>query len=256
MKLVVIGGTGRLGTKLVSTLREHGHEAVAAAPGTGVNTLTGVGLADALKGASVVIDVSNSPSFEDAAVMDFFTTSTRNLLRYEAISGVTHHVAMSVVGSDRVPESGYLRAKLAQEQLVRESSGPYTIVRATQFFEFMKDIVAAATEGRTVRLPPVLFRPMSADDVAKTVGRLAVGTPLNDVVEIAGPEEFRFDELIRQALRSRQDPRDVIADPQARYFGAVLSERSLVPLGPARLGEVRFHEWFGEPVLQTNRARA
>jgi uncharacterized protein YbjT (DUF2867 family) len=250
MKLVVIGGTGRIGSKLVSKLRAHGHEAVAASPATGVNTLTGEGLADAFKGASVVIDVSNSPSFEDAAVMEFFTTATRNLLRYEAAAGVTHHVALSVVGSDRLPESGYLRAKVAQEKLIRGSSIPYTIVRATQFFEFMKDIAATATEGNAVRLPPVLFRPMAADDAAKAVGRIAVGTPVNDVVEIAGPEEFRFDALIRAALRVRQDPREVIADPQARYFGAVLGERSLVPANGARLGEVRFQEWLGQAVRQ------
>ena len=250
MKLVVIGGTGRIGSKLVSRLREHGHDAVAASPNTGVNTLTGEGLADALKGASVVVDVSNAPSFEDAAVMEFFTTSTRNLLRYEAISGVTHHVALSVVGSDRLPDSGYLRAKMAQETLIRESSIPYTIVRATQFFEFVNSIADAATEGATVRLPPVRFQPLAADDAAKAVVRIAVGTPVNDVVEIAGPEEFRFDELIRQVLRMRQDPREVVADPQARYFGTVLGERSLVPIHGARLGEVRFQEWLGQPALQ------
>jgi uncharacterized protein YbjT (DUF2867 family) len=250
MKLVIIGGTGLIGSKLVSKLREHGHEAVAAAPNTGVNTLTGEGLADVLKGASVVIDVSNSPSFEDAAVMEFFTTATRNLLRYEAIAGVTHHVALSVVGSDRVPESGYLRAKLAQEKLIRESSIPYSIVRATQFFEFVKRIADECTEGNTVRVPPVRFRPMAADDVAKAVGRTAVGAPLNGVVEIAGPEEFRFDELIRQALELRHDPREVVVDPQAHYFGAVLGERSLVPANDAQFGEIRFQDWLAEPALQ------
>jgi uncharacterized protein YbjT (DUF2867 family) len=250
MKLVIIGGTGLIGSKLVSTLREHGHEAVAAAPNTGVNTLTGEGLADVLAGASVVIDVSNSPSFEDAAVMEFFTASTRNQLEFEARAGVTHHVALSVVGSDRVPESGYLRAKLAQEKMIRESSVPYSIVRATQFFEFVKRIADECTEGNTVRVPPVRFRPMAADDVAKAVGRTAVGAPLNGVVEIAGPEEFRFDELIRQALELRQDPREVVVDPQAHYFGAVLGERSLVPADEARFGEIRFQDWLAAPALQ------
>jgi uncharacterized protein YbjT (DUF2867 family) len=250
MKLVIIGGTGLIGSKLVSKLREHGHEAVPAAPNTGVNTITGEGLADVLAGASVVIDVSNSPSFEDAAVMDFFTTSTRNLLQHEASAGVTHHVALSVVGSDRVPESGYLRAKLAQEKMIRESSIPYSIVRATQFFEFVKRIADECTEGNTVRVPPVRFRPMAADDVAKAVGRTAVGAPLNGVVEIAGPEEFRFDELIRQALELRQDPREVVVDPHAHYFGAVLGERSLVPAGEARFGETRFQDWLAAPALQ------
>jgi len=251
MKLVIIGGTGRLGSKLVSKLREHGHEALAASPGTGVNTLTGEGLAEALAGASVVVDVSNSPSFEDAAVMDFFTTSTQTLLRHEALAGVAHHVAMSVVGSDRLPDSGYLRAKLAQEALVRESSIPYTIVRATQFFEFLKDIAAAATEGNTVRLPPVRFQPMAADDVARAVARIAVGAPVNGIVEIAGPEQFRFDELFRQTLRQRQDPRDVVADAHARYFGTVLDERSLIPLHAAQLGETRLEDWARARELQT-----
>ena len=250
MKLVVIGGTGRIGSKLVSKLREHGHEAVPASPDTGVNTITGEGLAEVLTGASAVVDVSNAPSFEDAAVMEFFTTSTRNLLTHEAAAGVTHHVALSIVGSDRLPDSGYLRAKVAQETLIRESSVPYTVVRATQFFEFVKSIADAATKDNIVRIPSVLFQPIAADDAAKAVGRIAVGQPVNGVVEIAGPEAFRFDELIRDTLRIRRDPREVVADSQARYFGTVLDERSLVPLGDARLGEVRFRDWLEQPMLQ------
>jgi uncharacterized protein YbjT (DUF2867 family) len=250
MKLVIIGGTGLIGSKLVTKLREHGHDAVAAAPNTGVNTLTGEGLAEVLQGASVVVDVSNSPSFEDAAVMEFFTTSTRNLLKAAGAAGVTHYVALSVVGTERLSESGYFRAKIAQEQLIRESSIPYSIVHATQFFEFVKNIAAAATEGNTVRLAPVLIQPMAADDVAKAVGRIAVGAPVNGIVEIAGPEQVRLDELIREGLKARQDPREVVADPQSRYFGAMLSERTLVPADNARLGEIRFQEWLNQPVLQ------
>ncbi len=250
MKLVIIGGTGLIGSKLVTKLREHGHEAVVAAPNTGVNTLTGEGLAEALQGASVVVDVSNSPSFEDAAVMQFFTTSTRNLLKAAGAAGVTHYVALSVVGTERLSESGYFRAKTAQEQLIKASSIPYSIVHATQFFEFVKSIAAAATEGNTVRLAPVFIQPMAADDVAKAVGRIAVGTPVNGIVEVAGPEQFRLDELIRDGLKARQDPREVVADPQSRYFGAMLSERTLVPADGARLGEISFQEWLGQPVLQ------
>jgi uncharacterized protein YbjT (DUF2867 family) len=251
MKLVVIGGTGRVGSKLVSKLQEHGHEAVAASPDTGVNTLTGEGLAEVLQGASVVIDVSNSPSFEDKAVMDFFTTSTRNLLAYEAKAGVKHHVALSVVGADQMSEGGYIRAKLAQEKLIQESPIPYTIVRATQLFEFVKSIAAAATEGNIVRVAPVLFQPIAADDAAKAVGRIAVGAPVNGIVDIAGPEQFRLDALIREGLSARQDPRQVVTDSQARYFGALLSEGTLVPAGEARLGETRFQEWLGQPALQS-----
>lgn len=250
MKLVIIGGTGLIGSKLVAKLRERNYEAVAAAPNTGVNTLTGEGLADALTGASVIVDVSNSPSFEDKAVMDFFTTSTRNLISYGAKAGVTHFVALSVVGSDRLPESGYLRAKVAQEQLIKESGIPYSIVRATQFFEFVERIAAEATQGNIVHLPPVLFQPIAAEDVAKAVGRVAVGTPVNGMVEIGGPEQFRFDDFIREGLKARQDPREVVADPQRRYFGAILTERSLVPAGGAKLGEVRFQEWLGQAALQ------
>lgn len=250
MKLVIIGGTGLIGSKLVTKLREHGHDAVAASSDTGVNTLTGEGLADALQGATVVVDVSNSPSFEDAAVMEFFTTSTRHLLEAAGAAGVTHYVALSVVGTERLPESGYLRAKMAQETLIRESSIPYSIVHATQFFEFIKKIAAEATTGNTVRLPHVLFQPIAAEDVAQAVGRIAVGQPINGIVEIGGPEQFRFDEFIRAGLAARQDPREVIDDPHARYFGAVLSERSLVPDEGARLGEIRFEEWLSQPAVQ------
>jgi uncharacterized protein YbjT (DUF2867 family) len=250
MKLVIIGGTGLIGSKLVSKLRERGHEAVAASPDTGVNTLTGEGLAEVLQGASVVVDVSNSPSFEEKAVMEFFTTSTRNLLAAAGAAGLKHYVALSVVGTDRLPDSAYFRAKIAQEKLIRESSIPYSIVHATQFYEFIKSIAAAATDGNTVRLAPVSIQPMAADDVAKAVGRIAVGTPVNGVVEVAGPEEFRLDELIRAGLSARHDPRQVIADPDAKYFGAMLGARSLMPSDGARLGEIRFQEWLGQPAVQ------
>jgi uncharacterized protein YbjT (DUF2867 family) len=250
LKLVVIGGSGLIGSKLVPKLREHGHEAVAASPDTGVNTLTGEGLAEVLQGASVVVDVSNSPSFEDAAVMKFFTISTRNLLKYAAAAGVTHYVALSVVGTERVPDSPYLRAKDAQETLIRGGGIPYSIVHATQFFEFIKRIADEATDGTTVRLPPVLIQPMAADDVAKAIARIAVGAPLNGMAEVAGPQQFRFDELIRQDLAARNDPREVVVDPHARYFGAELGERSLIPADAARLGEIRFQEWLSQPVLQ------
>ena len=247
MKLVIIGGTGLIGSKLVTNLREHGHEAVPASPDTGVNTLTGKGLADVLQGASVVVDVSNSPSFEEKAVMDFFTTSTRNLLDSAAAAGVTHYVALSVVGTERIPDSPYLRAKNAQETLIKNGGIPYSIVHATQFFEFVKRIADEATVGTTtVRLPPVLFQPMAADDVAKAVGQVAVGAPVNGTVEVAGPQRFRFDELIRQGLAAYNDPRQVVADPHARYFGAELAERSLIPSGEARLGEVRFEQWLNQ----------
>jgi uncharacterized protein YbjT (DUF2867 family) len=244
MKIVIIGGTGLIGSKLVTRLREHGHQAVPASPDTGVNTLTGEGLAQVLTGAAVVIDVSNSPSFEDAAVLKFFKTSTGNLLAAEAASGVGHHVALSVVGCDRVPESGYLRAKVAQEKLIRSSPIPYSIVRSTQFFEFVKRIADEATDGNRVRIPPVLFQPIAATDVANAVAGVAVGAPLNGIVEVAGPEQFRFDECIRVGLGARHDPREVVADPRAPYFGAEMAERMLVPVGDARLGEIRFEDWL------------
>lgn len=246
-KIVVIGGTGLIGSKVVSKLSERGYEAIAAAPNTGVNTLTGEGLAEVLEGASVVVDVSNSPSFDDAPVMEFFKTSTGNLLRYEKTAGVRHHVALSVVGSDRLPDSGYLRAKVAQEKLISESAIPYSIVRATQFFEFVNRIADSATKGNTVRLPPVRFQPMAADDVASAVARVSMGPPLNRIVEVGGPEQFRFDELIRLGLTARNDPREVIADPHARYFGTELTEYSLVPGNYAQLGEVRFEDWLSKP---------
>jgi len=246
MKLVIIGGTGLIGSKLVTRLKEQGHEAVPASPETGVNTLTGKGLAEVLQGASVVVDVSNSPSFEEAAVMEFFTTSTRNLLESAAAAGVRHYVALSVVGTERIPDSPYLRAKNAQETLIKDGGIPYSIVHATQFFEFVKRIADEATDGTTVRVPPVLIQPMAADDVAKAVGRVAVGIPLNGTVEVAGPQQFRFDELIRQGLGARNDPREVVVDPHARYFGAELAERALVPGDGARLGEIRFQEWLDQ----------
>ncbi len=248
MKIVVIGGSGLIGSKVVTILREQGHDPVAASPNSGVNTLTGEGLAEVLVGASVVVDVSNSPSFEDAAVMEFFKTSTGNLLTYEAAAGVGHHVALSIVGSDLLPDSGYMRAKVAQEKLIKESSIPYSIVRATQFFEFVARIADSFTEGSKVRVPPVRFQPMAADDVASAVAIVAMGSPLNGMIEIAGPEEFRFDELIRQGLSARNDPREVIADPHARYFGTELSERSLVPGDDAQLGDTRFEDWLSRSV--------
>ncbi len=247
MKLVVIGGTGLIGSKLVTKLRERGHDAVAASPVTGVNTITGEGLAEALVGASVVVDVSNSPSFEAAAVMEFFTASTRNLLEAARAAGVSHYVALSVVGTERLSDSGYFRAKQAQEALIKGSGIPYSIVHATQFFEFINNIAADATQGSTVRLAPVFIQPMAADDVATAVGRVAVGPPVNGVVEVAGPEKFRLDELIREGLKARHDPREVLADPQSRYFGAMLDERTLVPADGARLGDIRFEQWLGQP---------
>jgi uncharacterized protein YbjT (DUF2867 family) len=246
MKIVVIGGSGLIGSKLVTRLQAGGHEAVAASPNSGVNTLTGQGLAEALIGASVVVDVSNSPSFEDAAVLAFFETSTRNLLTYEAAAGVGHHVALSVVGTERLSGSGYFRAKIAQEKLITASSIPYSIVRATQFFEFIKGIADAATGGDTARVAPVLIQPMAADDVASAVARIAIGTPVNGTVEVAGPDQFRLDELIRHRLRAYDDPRKVLADPHARYFGAALSDRTLVPGDDARLGDTRFDDWLSE----------
>jgi uncharacterized protein YbjT (DUF2867 family) len=250
MKLVIIGGTGLIGSKLVTKLREHGHEAVPASPDTGVNTLTGQGLAEVLQGASVVVDVSNSPSFEASAVMEFFTTSTRNLLKYSAAAGVKHYVALSVVGTERIPDSPYLRAKNAQETLIKGGEIPYSIVHATQFFEFVKRIADDATVGTTVRLPAALIQPMAADDVAKAVGTVAVGAPVNGTVEVGGPQQFRFDELVRLGLAARNDPRQVVVDPHARYFGAELSERALVPGDDAQLGEIRFEQWLGEPAFQ------
>jgi uncharacterized protein YbjT (DUF2867 family) len=246
MRIVVIGGTGLIGSKLVTKLVARGYEAVPASPDTGVNTLTGEGLADVLKNASVVVDVTNSPSFEDAAVLRFFETSTTNLLTHEAAAGVRHHVALSVVGTDRLPDSGYFRAKIAQENLIKRSPIPYSIARATQFFEFIKGIADAGVIGKTVHVPPVLVQPMSADDVATALGRIAVDRPLNAIVEVAGPDRLRIDDFIRRGLGARGDPREVIADPHALYFGAELGELSLVPGGAARLAETHFEDWLTE----------
>jgi uncharacterized protein YbjT (DUF2867 family) len=254
MKIIVIGGTGLIGSKLVPKLREHGHEAIAASPNSGVNTVTGEGLAEVLKGASVVVDVSNSPSWEDAAVLKFFETSTRNLLTNEAAAAVRHHVALSVVGTDRLSESGYFRAKIAQEKLIKESSIPYSIVQATQFFEFLKGIADTSMKGDKVHLPPVLFQPMAADDVATGVGRIAEGPPVNGTVEIGGPEQFRLNELVRRRLATLKDPREVIADPNALYSGAKLNEGTLVPGNNARLGETRFETWLAQPAAKKDAA--
>jgi uncharacterized protein YbjT (DUF2867 family) len=243
MKIVVIGGTGLIGSKLVALLSAQGHEAVAASPGTGVNTLTGDGLAEVLTGADVVVDVSNSPSFEAAAVLEFFETSTRNLLAAETVAGVRHHVALSVVGTQRLPESGYFRAKIAQELLIESSPVPYSLVHATQFFEFVAGILDSATDGSTVRLAHVLFQPMAADDVAAALRDVTVGAPTNGRVDIAGPEQFRLDDLGRSFLAAHDDPRQVVTDPGATYFGAVLAEDTLVPLGEATLGTTRFEDW-------------
>ncbi|MGX1544829.1 SDR family oxidoreductase [Streptomyces adustus] len=246
MKAVVIGGTGLIGSKVVRKLDDHGHEAVPASPKTGVNTLTGEGLAEVLQGAQVVIDVSNSPSFEDEAVMHFFRTSTTNLLQAAAEAGVTHYVALSIVGTDRLPENGYFRAKLAQEKLIKASGLPYSVVHATQFFEFMNGIADSATEGDTVRIAPVKFQPIHSDDVATAVARTAAGTPLDGTVEIAGPDTFRFDELVRDVLTAQNDPRTVVADPHAPYFGSELQEASLVPGADAQLAGTRFADWFAQ----------
>ena len=251
MKIVVIGGSGLIGSKLVTKLSEHGHEAVAASPNTGVNTITGEGLAAVLKGATVVVDVSNSPSWEDAAVMKFFETSTRNLITNEAAAGVGHHVALSVVGTDRMLSSGYFRAKLAQEKLIQGSSIPYSIVRATQFFEFAKGIADTATDGNKVRLPHVLFQPMAADDVASAVGKVAMGAPVNGTVEVGGPEKSRLDDFIREALAAMKDPREVVADPKATYYGVEVSERTLIPDDGAQLGQTRFADWLKQPGAKT-----
>ena len=250
MKIVVIGGTGLIGSKLVGKLRDHGQEVVAGSPSTGVNSITLEGLADALQGASAVVDVTNSPSWEDAAVLSFFETSTRNLLEAESAAGVRHHVALSVVGTERLLESGFFRAKLAQENLIKKSSVPYSIVRATQFFEFVQKIADISAQGSEVRLPPVLFQPMAAEDVAGAIARIAMGSPVNGSVEIGGPEQFRLDEAVRRGLAARKDPRQVISDPQARYYGIAVSERALVPNNGARLGETRFEDWLKQSTKQ------
>jgi len=244
MKIVIIGGTGLIGSKTASILRQKGHEVVAAAPNTGVNTITGEGLKEALAGTQVVIDLANSPSFEDKAVLEFFETSGRNLHAAEATAGVQHHVALSIVGTDRTPENGYFRAKLAQEKLIRASGIPYTIIRSTQFLEFLKGIAAAATDGNTVRISPGLFQPIAADDVAPAVADVAVAAPRNGTVEIAGPERAPFNEIVARYLRAVGDPRTVVSDPEARYWGGLVDDRSLVPLGEARLGRIGLDEWL------------
>lgn len=245
MKIIVIGGTGLIGTKVVRNLREKGHEVVAASPSKGINSVTGEGLAAALAGGQVVVDVANAPSWEDQAVLDFFETSGRNLLAAEAAAGVGHHVALSVAGTDRLLEGGYFRAKMAQENLIQASPIPYTIVRATQFFEFVEGIANAATEGETVRLPPVLMQPIVSDDVAAVMAETALSKPLNGTVDLAGPDPIRQDELVRQFLSATGDARTVIADPRALYFGIAVDDRSLMPGDKPRLGPTHFADWLG-----------
>ena len=244
MKIVVIGGSGLIGTKLVSRLRQNGHEVVAASPNSGVNTITGEGLKEAMAGAQVVIDLANSPSFEDKAVLEFFETSGRNLLAAEAAAGVRHHVALSIVGTDRTPDNGYFRAKVAQEQLIETSGIPYTIIRSTQFLDFLGRIADSSTDRNMVRLSPGLFQPIAADDVAAITAEVALAGPRNGVVEIAGPERAPFNEIVARYLKAVGDPREVVSDPEARYFGGRVEERSLVPLGEARLGRIGFDEWL------------
>jgi uncharacterized protein YbjT (DUF2867 family) len=244
MKIVVIGGTGLIGSKTVPMLRQGGHEVVAASPNTGVNSITGEGLEDAMAGTQVVIDLANSPSFEDRAVLEFFETSGRNLLAAEAAAGVRHHVALSIVGTDRTPDNGYFRAKVAQERLIETSGIPYTIIRSTQFLEFLGGIAASSTDGNVVRLSAGLFQPIAADDVAAIVAEVALAAPRNGIVEIAGPERARFNDIVARYLKAVADPREVVSDPEARYYGGRVEERSLVPLGEARLGRIGLDEWF------------
>jgi uncharacterized protein YbjT (DUF2867 family) len=251
MKIVVIGGTGLIGSKAVPILRQGGHEVVAASPKTGVNSITGEGLTEAMAGAQVVMDLTNSPSFEDRAVLAFFETSGRNLLAAEAAAGVQHHVALSIVGTDRTPDNGYFRAKVAQEQLIETSGIPYTIIRATQFLEFLGGIAASSAEGNVVRLSPGLFQPIAADDVAPIVAEVALAAPRNGIVEIAGPERVPFNDIVARYLKAVGDPREVVRDPEARYFGGRVEEHSLVPLGEARLGRIGLDEW-----LRRSQARA
>jgi uncharacterized protein YbjT (DUF2867 family) len=244
MKIVVIGGTGLIGSKAVAILRQGGQEVVAASPKSGVNTITGEGLKEAMAGAQVVIDLTNSPSFEDKAVLEFFETSGGNLLAAEAAAGVRHHVALSIVGSDRSPDIGYFRAKVAQEKLIEASGIPYTIIRATQFMEFLGGIAASSANGSIVRLSPGLFQPIAADDVAPIVAEVALAAPRNGIVEIAGPERAPFNEIVARYLKAVGDPREVVCNPEARYFGGRVEEHSLVPLGEARLGRIGLDEWL------------
>jgi uncharacterized protein YbjT (DUF2867 family) len=253
MKIVVIGGTGLIGSKTIPVLRQGGHEAVAASPNTGVNTITGEGLAKALVGAQVVIDLANAPVWEDKAVLEFFQTSGRNLLAAEATAGVRHHVAVSIVGTDRTPDNGYFRAKVAQEKVIESSRIPYTIIRSTQFMEFLGGIAAEGTKGNVVRISPGLFQPIAADDVAASVADVALGAPRNGIVEIAGPERAPFNEIVARYLKAIGDPREVVSDPEARYFGGRVDERSLVPLGDARLGRIGLDEWLRRSPARTAR---
>ena len=244
MKIVIIGGTGLIGSRAAAILRQAGHEVAAAAPSTGVNTLTGEGLPQAMAGTQAVVDLANSPSFEDKAVLEFFETSGRNLLAAEAEAGVRHHVCLSIVGTDRTPDNGYFRAKVAQEKLIEASGIPYTIVRSTQFMEFLGGIAASGAEGDKVRVPTGLFQPIAADDAAAFVADAALAEPANGIVEIAGPERAPFNEIVARYLKAMGDPREVVGDPEARYFGGRVEERSLVPLGDARLGPTRFEDWL------------
>ena len=248
MKIVVIGGTGLIGSKLVEKLRRAGHQPLAASPESGVDTYTGKGLESALEGAQVVVDVSNAPAWDDAAVLDFFRTTSRNILAAETTAGVHHHVALSVVGTDRLPDSGYLRAKLAQEEAVKAASVPYTILRATQFFEFIGRIADSSMSGETVHLPPVLVQPEAADDVTAALAEVALSEPVNGIVELAGPEQFRFDELVRRFLGATNDPRRVTVDVHARYFGTELDNHSLTPGSNARIAPTRFEDWLSQSV--------
>ncbi|MGF6316971.1 SDR family oxidoreductase [Pseudomonas frederiksbergensis] len=253
MKIVVIGGTGLIGSKLVHNLRERGHDALAAAPSTGVNSITREGLAQAMDGADIVVDVANAPSWEDQAVLEFFETSSRNLLAAEAAAGVRHHVALSIVGSERLPENGYFRAKVAQENLIKASGIPYTILRATQFFEFVGGIAQAATVGEEICLSPALIQPMASDDVVTALTEVTLATPVNGTVEVAGPEAMPLDELVRRFLRATQDTRKVVPDVHARYFGSVLDDQSLTPGQNPRLGTIRFEDWLGQSTAQAAR---
>lgn len=250
MKIVVIGGSGLIGSKLVNILRQKGHDVLAASPNSGVNTITGEGLAEALAGAQIVVDVANSPSFEDKAVLEFFETSGRNLLAAEAAAGVGHHVALSVVGTDRLLESGYFRGKMAQETLIRGSKVPYSILRSTQFADFMGAIAQSATEGQTVRLSSAAIQPIISDDVAEALAVVTLGAPVNGMVEVAGPDRFQLDALVRRFLAVTGDPRQVVTDPNARYFGALLNDRSLVPSDGARIGATHFEDWVKRAALK------
>jgi len=253
MKIVVIGGTGLIGTKLVNILRKRDHEALAASPASGVNTITGEGLTEALAGAQIVVDLANAPAWEDKAVLEFFETSGRNLLAAETKAGVRHHIALSIVGTDRTPDNGYFRAKVAQEKLIETSGIPYTIIRSTQFMEFLGGIAASSTNGSMVRISPGLFQPIAADDVAASVADVALAAPRNGIVEIAGPERAPFNEIIARYLKAVGDPREVVGDPEARYYGGRVEERSLVPLGEARLGRIGIDEWLRRSQAKTAR---